>query len=277
MYTNNKPIMDAIKEKGILIAAHRGTCGANVVQNTCLAYKNSLLHGADMIEVDAFKTTDGIFYAFHNGEENLEFGFNGDIRTMSSEEVEQLRTLNSLRRLCIQRLERLEHVLETFRGKCLINIDRTWFYWKEIIELLDKMNMNDQILLKSAADETLLKELEEADTGIMYMPIMYKPEELEIVKKYNINVAAAELIIPDLDCALLRPEFMGELKKAGIPAWVNAITLTDDSILSGELDDNKAIRDGFEESWGRLVDMGFEIIQTDWPALVKNFRDQRGL
>ena len=269
--------MDAIKEKGVLIAAHRGTCGANVVQNTCMSYKNALLHGADMIEVDAFMTTDGDFFAFHNGEENLEFGFNGDIRTMSTEEVKQLRCLNSLRRLCIQRLERLEDVLETFRGKCLINIDRTWFYWKEVITLLDKMNMNDQILLKSAVDETFLTELEEADTGIMYMPIMYKAEELEILKKYNINVAAAELIVPDLDCELIKPEFMEELKKLGIPTWVNAITLNDDSVLSAGYDDNKAIRDGFEESWGKLVDMGFDIIQTDWPALVKNFREQRGL
>ena len=275
MYTDNKPIMDAIKEKGVLIAAHRGTCGGNVVQNTCLAYKNSLLHGADMIEVDAFQTTDGIFYAFHNGEENLEFGFNGDIRTMSSKEVEQLRTLNSLRRLCTQRLERLEYVLEQFRGKCLINIDRTWFYWQDIIRLLDRMHMNDQLLLKSAVDEKLLKQLEEAATGIMYMPIIYRPEELETVKKYRINVAAAELIIPDLECPLIKPAFMNELKRLGIPAWVNAITLTDNSILSGGLDDNKAIRDGFEESWGKLMDYGFEIIQTDWPALLKNFRDQR--
>ena len=112
-----------------------------------------------MIEVDASMTTDKVFYAFHNGEEPLELGIDRDIRTMSSEEVEKLFTLNSLRQVCGQKLEHLEDVLEHFRGKCLINIDRSWFYWKEIIALLDRMDMKDQILLKSGVEEELLKEL----------------------------------------------------------------------------------------------------------------------
>ena len=61
MYTKNQSIRELIDKNRILIAAHRGTCGGNVVQNTCLAYKNALLHGADMIEVDASMTTDGVF------------------------------------------------------------------------------------------------------------------------------------------------------------------------------------------------------------------------
>ena len=35
--------------------------------------------------------------------------------------------------------------------------------------------------------------------------------------------------------------------------------------------DNNAIKNGFEDNWGKLIEMGFEIIQTDWPALVKGF------
>ena len=33
------------------------------------------------------------------------------------------------------------------------------------------------------------------------------------------------------------------------------------------------IRDriGFDETWGKLIDLGFEIIQTDWPALLKGY------
>ena len=84
MYTKNDPIRKLIEKNGVLIAAHRGTCGGNVVQNTSLSYKNALLHGADMIEVDAAMTTDGVFYAFHNGEEKIEYGIQKDIRTMSS-------------------------------------------------------------------------------------------------------------------------------------------------------------------------------------------------
>lgn len=271
MYTRNQAIRNRIKSNKILIAAHRGTCGGNIVQNTYMSYKNALLHGADMIEVDAAMTTDGVFYAFHNGEEMLELGIDRDIRKMTSEEVDKLYTLNSVRLESKQKLERLENVLEKFRGKCLINIDRSWFYWKEIIELLDRMDMKDQILLKSGVEEELLEELEKSGTGIMYMPIMKKAEEWDVVEKYNINVAAAELIFTDFESSLLTEEFMGKLKTAGIVPWVNAITLDDKIILSGLLDDNNAIRKGFDETWGKLIELGFEIIQTDWPALLKEY------
>lgn len=275
MYTENQSIRDRVAANGALIAAHRGTSGANVIQNTSLAYKNALLHGADMVEMDASMTVDGVFYAFHNGEEMLEFGVSGDIREMTSREAGKLVPLNGIRHETKQRLERVKDVLEGLRGKCLINIDRSWFYWKEILLLLAQMDMKDQILLKSGVEENLLKELADSATGIMYMPILKSTAEWETVKRYDVNVAAAELIFEDMDSDFLKPAFMGELKAAGIVPWVNAITLDDDTVLSGLLDDNHAISDGFDGTWGKLVDLGFEIIQTDWPAPLKGYLTHR--
>lgn len=271
MYTENQPIRKALEANKVLIAAHRGTCGGNVVQNTARAFKNALLHGADMIEIDASMTADGIFYAFHNGEEMLELGTDQDIRKMTSKEAESFCLLNAIQHRSAGKLERLEGVLEQFRGKCLINIDRSWFYWDKIIHFLEGMDMKDQILLKSEVEEGLLKTLEESGTGLMYMPIMKEPSEWEILEKYNINIAAAELIFQDLESGFITEEFMGRLREKGIAPWVNAITLDDKTVLSGLLDDNHAISEGFEGTWGKLVQMGFEIIQTDWPALLKGY------
>ncbi len=261
MYTQNQALLDAIKSKGVLIAAHRGTCGGNVIQNTTLAYKNALLHGADMIEIDAAKTKDGIFFSFHNGQESVELGVDTDIREMTSEEVESYNTLNSLHEYVGQKVERLDFVLEQFRDKCLINIDRSWFYWKEIIEYLESKNMKNQILLKSVVEEKYLKELEESKSGLMYMPIVKSMEEWEMVKQYDINVAAEELIFDDLQGKFTDEDFLKELVDANILPWVNVITLNDEIVLSGGLDDNLAIAEGFDKSWGRLIDMGFKILQ----------------
>ncbi len=275
MYTKNDVLRRQIEKKGALIAAHRGTCGGNIVQNTSLAYRNALLHGADMIEVDAAQTTDGVFYAFHNGEEKIEFGIPEDIRTLSAEQVDSMYALNCMGQPTKQHAERLTEVLENFRGKCFINIDRSWFYWKEIITLLKRMNMQDQILLKSGVEKELLEELAEIGEGIMYMPIMKTLEEWETVKQYEINVAAAELIFEDEESPFVQPAFMKELHERGIAPWVNAITLNDDIRLSGSFGDNRAIREGFDASWGVLMDMGFEILQTDWPALLKGYLQER--
>lgn len=275
MYTNNKSLADAADKKKVLVAAHRGTCGGNVICNTTLAYQNALLHGADMIEIDVSMTTDGIFYAFHNTEEKVVFGKECDIRQMSSQEVEAINLLNSIQNTSGQRVERLADVLPRFKGKCLINIDRSWFYWEKVISFLKSMDMEDQILLKCGVEDTYLQQLADSRAGFMYMPIVRTMEEWRQVKGYNLNVAAAELIFTDVKEPLADPDFLEELRSQGILPWVNAITLNDRSVLSGGLDDNGAIGEGFDKHWGTLMDMGFQIIQTDWPGLLKNYVKQK--
>ena len=61
MYTDNKPIADAVARKKVLVAAHRGMCGGNIIWNTTLSYRNALMHGADMIEIDVSMTRDDVF------------------------------------------------------------------------------------------------------------------------------------------------------------------------------------------------------------------------
>ena len=65
---------------------------------------------------------------------------------------------------------------------------------------------------------------------------------------------------------------------------MNAITLGnfnkhDDSPrndLYGGLDDDISILDDPAKGWGKLMDKGIEIIQTDWPALLYDYRAKRG-
>ena len=172
MYTNNRPIAEAVQRKKALVAAHRGTCGGNIVWNTTLSYKNALLHGADMIEIDVSMTRDGVFYAFHNTEEEQEFGRKCDIREMTSREVDEINLLNCIHNPSGQHLERLGDVLPKFKGKCLINIDRSWFYWEKVIAYLKSMEMDDQILLKCGVEEDYLRQLADSKSGLMYMPIV---------------------------------------------------------------------------------------------------------
>lgn len=275
MYSKNEELREAVRRKKVLVAAHRGTCGGSVVQNTILSYQNALLHGADMIEVDVSMTIDGVFFAFHNGEEPVELGIKRDIREMTAAEVESKKTLNSLQEYVGQKVERLDRVLEQFRGKCFINIDRSWFYWEKIIPFLKAKGMDAQILLKSGVHERLLSELAESGTGLMYMPIVKSAEEWETVKKYHVNVAAAELIFSDMNGQFTDPAFLKELLGQGILPWVNVIRLNDETVLSGGLDDNLAIGEGFDKSWGRLIDLGYKILQTDWPALLRNYVDEK--
>jgi len=260
------------KEKNkILISAHKGTFGGNIIQNTIPAYENALKHDADIIEVDVIMSTDGDFYTFHDGSEKAFIGVDKDIRTMTTKEIESYTFINGDGVKIRQKIERLEDVLEYLKGKCLINIDRSWFYWNETIKVLQKHNMADQIILKSHIDEKLLKTLQDSNSHLMYMPIVDTKEKMDLVMKYQLNLIAAELIFRDLHSPLIKKEHMQQLKSKGILTWVNAITLSDDIILSAGLDDNKAIIENEDENWGKLIDRGFDIIQTDRPLLLKQY------
>ena len=58
-------LFEKVKEKGVLIAAHRGVAGGNIACNTIEAFEAALIQGADILEMDVFKTTDSQLYIFH--------------------------------------------------------------------------------------------------------------------------------------------------------------------------------------------------------------------
>jgi glycerophosphoryl diester phosphodiesterase len=259
----------------ILIAGHQGTCGGYIVPNTIPAFENALKHGCDIIEVDAVMSTDGDFFAFHDGKEKIILGVDKDIRAMSSREIASFRCFNSSGTQIKQKVERLDDILEQFKGRCLINIDRSWFYWEEIIQCIERHHMPDQIILKSHVDHQLLQKLQACDVKFMYMPIISAPLQIDEVLKYKLNLIGLELLFTDLDSPLIQEESMQSYHSNQLLTWVNTITLDDNLVLSAFLDDFRAITVSEQDTWGRLIDMGFDILQTDWPLLLRKFVEER--
>lgn len=254
------------ENRGVLIASHRGANGGNVVQNTITAYRNALFHKADMFEVDVIRSKDGQFFAFHDGQEQRVFNKECDIRELTAKEIMRTNCYNSLNHVVNQKIETIEEVLKAFEGKGLINIDRSWFYWDTFLEALKGYRSLPQIVLKSPVRKVLLDQLQASQLDVMYMPIVHNKTELDEVLQYkDINLVAIELIFRDLNSELITSDVLSMIHEKGLLAWVNALTLDDDTTLSAGLDDNSAITDN-GKSWGKLVELGFDIIQTDWPA-----------
>ena len=66
-----KSLGELRKEKGVLVAAHRGTSGGNIPPNTIAAFDLALKEGADILEMDLFKSLDGEIFVFHTGTDLL--------------------------------------------------------------------------------------------------------------------------------------------------------------------------------------------------------------
>jgi glycerophosphoryl diester phosphodiesterase len=272
---NHLALAHQLKQKKILLVAHRGTAGGNIIQNTIGAYENALLHQADIIEVDITRSVDGEFFAFHIGQEKGLFGQDIDITTFTASQVRKLRFLNGIQERVTEGVNSLDDVLEHFRGRCFINIDSCWLYWNEIITYLKKHCMDNQIILKSQPREEELHLLEELAPQMMYIPVVSKPEQLELVDSYHLNIVGAELIFETDEHIFASEKFIEIMHKSGKLLWVNALTLNDTIILSGGHDDDTAIRSSMEYGWGWLLDKKYDIIQTDWPLLLRTYIDER--
>lgn len=267
----NKKLQLIKESKEVLVAVHRGSSTGNIIENTIKSSICAMKMGADIIEVDVIKSTDGVFYAFHNGMELRMFGEKLDILSLSSKDIEKLEYVNTNLKSTGYGVEKLENLLPYLKGEIIINIDRSWNYLEEIIEFVKNYNMQDQIIIKTPVVDKYLKILSKYKDDVMYMPIVRKLSEIQTVLSSDTNLVAIELIFANEDSEVIQEDVINDLKSRGILLWCNAIIVSADNILSGGYDDDISILEGCEKGWGVLIDKGFDIIQTDWPTLLNEY------
>ena len=260
-----KLLREKIKEKKVLIAVHRGSSGGNIIENTIKSFEIALKYGGDMIEVDAAKSTDGEMYTVHQGQEERLFFSKNNVETLNSHEINLLDYRNGNSFKVNQRVEKLEEIFKYFKGNTLINLDRGWDFWEDVFELLHKYDMFDQVILKSPVQETYLDVLEKYDVPVMYIPIVKTKAELDQVLERDINTVGAEIIIESESSDFHNKEYIKELKDKNLLVWLNAIRLNDTTTLTLGYDDDTALLESEDLGWGKIVEMGADIIQTDWP------------
>ena len=260
------------------IACHRGVTGGNIPCNTMPAYEIALIQGADMIETDISTTGDGELVIFHPKMERRQLGADCDISQMPWEEVKQLRYQNADQIPTQFGLLKLDELLEAFKDRCFINIDKFWGNPEGIYRAVKRHGMIDQVLVKSAPNDEVLRVLEEVAPEIPFMPVIKEgPFDLhEALLKRNVNYVGVEVVFAEEDSPLASEEFTEKMHESGILVWVNSLIYNTKKQLSGGHSDDTAFTNSMDYGWGWLADRGFDIIQTDWPGLLIDYLKKTG-
>ncbi len=270
-----KTIKEKLENHPFLIAVHRGSSMGNIVENTIPALYAAIQSGADILEIDLIRSTDGKFYLFHDGNEKRLLGQNRNIKTMDSNEIESLHYRNNIGHVVSFKVEKLADVLTTFKGDILLNIDRSWEYWDTLLPFLDTFHMEEQILLKSPVKKEYLEHLNAHPVKYAYIPIIKTVAEMEEVYAYeHIKLVGMEIIAESEDSPLFKDETIQSIKEKDLHIWINAIKLDDEHVLFAEFDDDASIIKGPEFGWQKLIEKGVDMIQTDWPSLLQNYREK---
>ena len=111
--------------------------------------------------------------------------------------------------------------------------------------------------------------------NMMYMPIIdiLKPQGRELFEEYRkqeTQPLAYEVCwdeyTPEVETCMKR------IVAGGSKLWVNSLWPS----LCGGLDDDRAFRGEIEAVYGRLLEMGATIIQTDRPELLIRYLESKG-
>ena len=262
-----------------LIVSHRGVSGGNIPCNTLTSYEIALLQGADMLETDLSTTADGRLVILHPKMEQRHLGaeVGCDITKMTFDEVQKLRYVNYDRTRTQFGLVPFDDFLETFRGRCFINVDKFWGNPEEIYRAIKRHGMLDQVLVKSAVSEEILRVLEELAPELAFMPIVSEehPMHEELLRR-KLNYVGVEVLFREEDSALASPAFMERMHRDGTLVWVNSIIYDVRHQLSGGHSDDTAFTESMDYGWGWLADRDFDLIQTDWPGMMIEYLKRTG-
>lgn len=254
------------------VVAHRGVAGGNIPCNTMTAYETALKQGADMIEVDVDMTADGVLIIFHPKMEKHHLGLDGSLNNLTWDEVSKLRYVNYDRVPTQFGILRFEEVLEHFKGRCFINVDKFWGHPVEIQEAIRRHGMSEQILVKSDLKDDVIKVLKEVAPELPFMPIVKATHPShEMLMSSDINYVGVEVLFSNEEQEVASPEFIDRMHRDGKLVWANSIIYNVKAQLSAGHSDDTALSESMEKGWGWLADRGFDVIQTDWPLMLINF------
>lgn len=257
-----------------LIVAHRGTTLGSFPDNTLRSAIAALQSGADVIETDVIISTDGEYFCFHHGYEAKLLGEKVDLRTLTAAEIEAKRFIWQ-GGAGQPGPERLSTLLQGLPDSW-INIDRSWGLWPGLLDWLDRYDVAERVLLKSQPAAAPLAELAAHQVPYLYFPIVRTPAELaEVAAIDGINLIGAELLASSADDPFADPAMVAEVAGQYPFVQLNAINLENGARLFLDWDDDTSILSGPDLGWGRLLDIGATVIQTDWPHLLRDYLASR--
>lgn len=263
--------------KQALIAAHRGASGGNIPCNTLAAYEIALRQGADIVEIDVAISAEGGYYVFHPGMESAHLRSDKLIRDMTDAEVRALRFVNQDGTPTAHGVSTLDDVLDFLKGRCLINVDKFWSDVKGISAIIRAHGMADQVIVKTSPKQECFDAIAESAGDMPYMPIIRGEDACGemLLNNRAIRYIGSEVLFERDSEYLASDEYIAWAHSRGLKLWINSILYDYRVELAGGHSDDASLTGDPDKGWGWLLDKGFDVIQTDWPGMLKQYMNSR--
>lgn len=250
----------------ILVVAHRGFykhCPENSISSVLAAADL----GVDIVEIDVAITKDNHLVVMHDPTVDRTTTGKGKVSDLTLAEIKQLYLKDKDGGISSERVPTVEELLTAIRGKCMVNLDRSEYCLQQCIDLVEKLNMAEQIILKGSGDAKTVKAvLNDTQTAAHYGPIIYCNNASSNQNSFEKYKNSIELMHPEMveivffeeNCSLISKEAIEISNKYDVRLWCNSLF---SNHAAGHVDSKAVINP--EANWGWIIKQGVDIIQTD--------------
>lgn len=259
--------------KDVLVVAHRGDW-RNACENSVQAIEYAIDMGVDMAEVDLARTKDGVLILLHDNTLDRTTTGTGKPEDYTLAEIKALQLRNGCHIKTIHRVPTLEEALLAAKGRIMLNLDKAFDYFDQVMELLEKTGTTNLVVMKSDTPASQVKR----DYGKYLDRVIFMPkvnlDDKDAIEKLNdylriLTPAAIEFkFAHDTNPLPLRVK---EIMEGKCHIWYNTLW---DTHAGGHDDDCSLINP--DRGYGYLIDtLGATILQTDRPAYLKEYLKNR--
>ncbi len=272
---------------GVLVVAHRACHRAApahgfdhaVPENSLAALERCVALGVDLVEIDVRRTRDGQLVVMHDARVNRTTDGEGRVADLTLARIQALR----LKGGAGEAPPTLEAFLIAARGRILVNVDLKGPYAAEAAEIVHRTEATDWVLFKAKARfgaPPLADEAPYQDLAFMPMVAAKAAKRARDLARITLRQASGERQIPAVEMVALKRDGFAAVRDAAraarIRVWTNTLATKGWRGVLDQSGDRQALRDP-HRAWGRLIDQGASIVQTDYPAALLDYLERRGL
>ena len=269
------------KSDYVVVIAHRSDW-RHYPENSLAAMEGAIAMGVDMVEIDVQRTADGVLVCCHDSSVDRTTTGKGKIKELSSEYISTLK-LKGEQGVTEYGVPTLAEALDLCKDRVLINIDKGYNYYDQILQMLVERDMVGQVLIKSSKNAAVVAaKFAPHSSNMLYMPVINYNEKswdkhAEIFESYissDLDVVAYEIC---WDGTLTgERKIFKRVIDSGARLWVNTLW---DSLCGGKgrsFKDDNALNDNQERIYGGLLKRGVTMIQSDRPQLLLDYLNSKG-
>ena len=262
--------------KSVLVASHRGDW-RTFPENSLPAIRSAIDKGVDIIEIDLKMTSDSVLILMHDASIDRTTTGRGRVCDITFDSICKVSLRAGQGTPTHWKVPTLEEALLLCKGRAVVNIDQGFQFYDRIHPLLERTGMLGQTLIKGRLAASEVESVFSAySENCLFMPIINfgKKHHDEILRSYRqlpTPLLAYEVCWPKYTPKV--KQFMQEVIAGGSKLWVNSLWPSQ----NGGLCDDAAIEGDPAAVYGKLVDMGATLIQTDRPELLISYLRSRGL